>query len=560
MKHKIEQLIRDSIATLQHSGEWLDFALPVIDVTRPKSETFGDYTSNIALVLAKFVGESPMEIAEVLKETILNLLDGGQDNNFEAQNGDVGSGLPRFARKDRVSKIEVVQPGYINFTLKQEYFTELVQGIVREQGEFGSIKTGAGKKVLIEFISANPTGPIHLGNARGGPSGDILANVLEKTGCNVDREYYVNDFGNQVRVLGHSILKDEEAQYKGDYVDDLAIKLDSAHIAHTPVEVGFWAARTILDTIIKPTCEKAGIHFQNFFSERELHTSGAVDVVLQELKEKDLAYEQDNALWFRSTQFGDDKDRVLVKSDDEKSKTYTASDLAYHKNKLSRDYDLLINIQGADHLSQAAVVKRFVEDVLGAKDQLHLIVTQFVRIIKDGIEVKMSKRKGVYFAWDDLIEEVGRDAVRFIFASYAPTSHIDFDINVAREQSNQNPVYYVQYAHARIASILRKASEMNFVAQQVDEYVWHEKEIALVRELALFPELIEDIARSYEVHRLPHYAIALADKFHSFYSACKVIDEAHPNETAMRLKIVSATKIVLSETLRLIGVSAPEKM
>ena len=532
-----------SIEGLQQGGLWPSFAAPAIEVTRPKSESFGDATTNVALILAKLVGKSPMMIAEELKNDLLKRSQEDKDSFIES--------------------VTVAAPGYINFMFSQKYFNETVREILQDKDAFGKSDIGGGKRVLVEFISANPTGPIHLGNARGGPSGDALAHVLEKSGYAVDREYYVNDFGNQVRVLGHSILKDGEAQYRGDYVDALAKQLQTESFEKTPVAIGYWAAGHILESIIKPTCEKAGVHFQNWFSEKSLHDNGDVDRVLADLKEKDLAYEKEDALWFRSTLFGDDKDRVLMKSDESKSKTYTATDLAYHENKLSRGYDVLINIQGADHLSQAAVVKRFVEEVLGAKDKLHLIVTQFVRILKDGVEVKMSKRKGIYFAWDDLIEEVGKDAVRFIFTSYAPTSHINFDIDLAREQSNKNPVFYVQYAHARISGILEKAKESGLEVEEAvveNEGAMHEKEVALIRELSLFPELIEEIAQSYDVHTLPHYAIRLADKFHSFYNDCKVIDETDKETTASRLRLVAATRIVFAETLRLIGVSAPDKM
>ncbi len=540
MKQEIAGLIQESIEALQKSGAWPDFVVPTIEVSRPKNDGFGDYTTNIALILAKSVGKSPMAIAEEIVEEMLKMPKGNA------------------AVKDAKAAA-----GHINFTLSEQSLNGVVDEILREKSDFGKSAFGGGKRVLLEFISANPTGPIHLGNARGGPSGDTLANALEKSGYLVDREYYVNDFGNQVRVLGHSILKDGEAQYRGDYVDALEQELQKEGFEKTPVAVGHWAAGHILESIIKPTCEKAGVHFQNWFSEKSLHDNGEVNRVLAELKEKDLAYEKEDALWFRSTLFGDDKDRVLVKSDESKSKTYTATDLAYHKNKLSRGYDVLINIQGADHLSQAAVVKRFVEEVLGAKDRLHLIVTQFVRIMKDGVEVKMSKRKGIYFAWDDLIEEVGKDAVRFIFTSYAPTSHINFDIDLAREQSNNNPVFYAQYAHARISSILEKAADAGLMAgdgELSDGGPMHEKEVALIRELSVFPELIEEIAQSYEVHKLPHYAIRLADRFHSFYNDCKVIDETDKETTQRRLRLIAAVRTVLAETLRLIGVSAPEKM
>ncbi len=543
MQEIIREHIQEAIHSLQSDGTWPVFDMPAIEVAPPKEEGRGDYATNIAMVLARLVGRSPMEIAGLIASRL---------QGFVAENSDI-------------EKVEVAAPGYINVTLSKEYFGQSVREILMVASGYGTSSLGDNRRVLLEFISANPTGPIHLGNARGGPSGDTLANVLEKSGYQVDREYYVNDFGNQVRVLGHSVLRDDEAQYRGDYVDALAKQLETADVERDPKAVGFWAAENILETIIKPTCARAGVNFQNWFSEKSLHDGGDVDQVLAELREKDLAYEQENALWFRSTRFGDDKDRVLVKSDEWRSKTYTATDLAYHANKLSRGYDLLINIQGADHLSQAAVVKRFVEEVLGAKGRLHLIVTQFVRILKDGVEVKMSKRRGVYFAWDDLIEEVGKDAVRFIFTSYAPTSHINFDLDLAREQSEKNPVYYVQYAHARMSSIRAKAADSGMMdggtGTDVDfSLIQSPKELDLIRELLRFPSLIAEIAEDYQVHKLPHYAIRLADRFHSFYAECKVIDPEQPELSRSRLALVRATQIVLAETLRLIGVSAPERM
>jgi arginyl-tRNA synthetase len=264
-------------------------------------------------------------------------------------------------------------------------------------------------------------------------------------------------------------------------------------------------------------------------------------------------------LWFKSTEFGDDKDRVLVKSDGKK--TYIAVDLAYHKNKIGRGFDRIINIQGADHHKEAAVIQSFIENILGEKNKFYPMLTQFVRVLKDGKEVKMSKRKGTYYALDDLIEEVGKDAARFIFSSYAPGSHINFDIDLAKERSEKNPVFYVQYAHARICSILQKAKEKNIDFKNTDlSQLTGEKELSLRKELNVFPKLVEEISESYDVHGLPHCAIKLADKFHSFYNDHRVIDEADLGTTQARLMLVNAVRIVLQETLRLIGVDAPEKM
>ncbi len=412
---------------------------------------------------------------------------------------------------------------------------------------------------MIEFISSNPTGPIHLGNGRGGPLGDTLANVLEKSGYKVQREFYVNDYGNQIEILGHSILKDNQAQYTGDYIDKLAQKVP-AGIKNNSREIGYWAASVILEEFIKPTCEKLGIMFDSWFSEKSLQDTGKVEEVLDILKKKQLVYEKGGALWLKSTNFGDDKDRVMVKADG--FKTYLATDFAYHKNKIERGFDKLINIQGADHYKEVEVVKYFVENVLGKKGQLDSILTQFVRIIQNGKEIRMSKRKGVYFALDDLLEEVGKDAVRFIFISYSASSHINFDINLAKEKSEKNPVYYVQYALARISSLLSKIENQKLRIKIGENLslLSHKKELSLIYELNKFPEIIEEIVESYEVHKLPHYAINLADKFHNFYEECRIIDAENPELSNARLNLVNAVRIVLAEALRLMGISTPEHM
>lgn len=535
MKKELEKLLQKTVLSLKNEKKWEEFAMPEIVIDFPKDEKFGDYTTNVAMVLGKELKKRPLEIAGEIKDGILKKI---QDGKFY--------------------KLEVVAPGYINFYLAPKYLQDKIKEINKKGKKFGNSDLGKGKKINIEFVSSNPTGPIHLGNARGGPIGDVLGSVFEKAGYLVEREYYVNDFGNQVEVLGHSILKDSEAQYKGDYIEDLAKKADKK--IKDPITIGHWAAGVIVEEFIKPVCEKFGINFNNWFSEKSLHDSGEVDAIIEFLKEKNLAFEKDGALWFKSTDFGDDKDRVLVKSNGKK--TYIATDLAYHKNKVERGFDKIINIQGADHYKEADVVKSFLENILGEKNKFFPILTQFVQVMKDGQEIKMSKRKGIYYALDDLIEEVGRDAARFILASYSPSSHINFDINMAKERSEKNPVYYVQYAHARICSILAKAQNSKIKVQNFENLslITNEKELGLIKEMNKFPELVEAISANYEVHKLPHYAIRLADKFHSFYDECRVIDEKSPELSRARLILVNAVRIVLAETLELIGVEAPNKM
>lgn len=513
---------------LERTLKELNYKIDEVIVDYPKNDAFGDYTTNVAMILAKEAKKNPLEIAE----EILKLF---QDN------------------KKLFDKVEVVKPGYINFYLSKKYLQELVNEVNKKEDKFGENKTGKGKKIHFDFVSANPTGPVHLGNGRGGPYGDVLGNVFKKNGFEVWKEYYVNDFGNQVKVLGHSVLKDDKAEYKGDYIDDLNKKIKSKD----PFEAGQEAARIIIDEIIKPSMEKLGINFDKYFSEKSLHDSGEVKKVFDDFKERELIYEKEGALWFKASEFGDEKDRVVRKSTGEI--TYFGGDIAYHKNKFERGFDRLIDIWGADHHGDVKRVKGAVE-ALSQRGKLEIILTQMLKVIQDGKEVKMSKRKGTYVSMDDLIDEVGSDAVRFFFLMYSADTHMTFDLNLAKERSEKNPVYYVQYAHARICSILEKAKELKLKESEKLELLTHEKELGLIRELNKFPEIIEDISKSYEVHRLPYYVMSVADKFHSFYNDCLVIDEENPELTGARLKLIDAVRITIKEALRILGVKAPNKM
>jgi len=501
-------------------------------------EGMGDYSCNVAMKLAKILGKNSKELG---LEMIELLAEYTRENEY-------------------IDKVEIAGAGFLNFYLKDDHFQSLIDEINRSGSNYGQLDPEKKEKVMVEFVSANPTGPIHLGNGRGAPFGDTLASILEKAGQEVWREYYVNDFGNQIKILGHSVLKDEKAEYKGEYIE----KLHKENKLTDAFEVGQWAAGKILKEIIQPSMENLGIKFNEYFSEKKLHESGQVEAVIKILQERKLIYQKDGAFWFQAMEFGDEKDRVIRKSTGEL--TYFGGDIAYHKNKFERGFDRVINVWGADHHGDVKRVLGAVE-AIGHKDKLEIILTQMVRVIKDGQEYKMSKRQGTYISVDDLIDEVGKDAVRFIFLTYSNNAHINFDIDLAKDRSEKNPVYYVQYAHARICSILRKSQTLNSKFQtnskseiQNLKLLANERELELLKHLNKFPELIDDMAKWREVHHLPAYLIRLADKFHGFYADCQVINEDDLMMTATRIELVRAVKTVLAEGLRLLGVSAPEKM
>jgi len=526
MKKQLAEIIKKVVLEL-FNLEQADFV-----VEHPKDEKFGDYATNVAMVLAKKLGKSPMEIAENLKSQISNL------------------------KIANLAKIEVVAPGYINFYLSEKYFQNKVVEINSEKEKFGKSEIGKGVKINNEFISANPTGPLTVGNGRGGFCGDVISRVLRKTGFEVVNEYYVNDAGGQVLKLGHSVLKDEEAAYTGEYIDELNRKYGDL----TDVkEIGQVAAKEVLENIIqKVVAEKMQISFDVWMSEKKIQDEKFVERSIEILKEKNLTYESEGALWLKTTEFGDDKDRVLIKGDGQKS--YFAGDCGYMLNKIERNFSRLIMGLGADHHGYISRL-RAVAKALGFEGDFRFVISQLVRIVKDGKEARMSKRAGNVVNVDELIDAVGSDVTRFFFLMYSPDTHMSFDLGLAQEKSQKNPVFYVQYAHARICSVIRKASENNIVFENSDlSAIVDEKELSLIRELNKFPELVEELSQNYEVHKLPYYAIKLADKFHSFYNACKVIDEENLELTKARLNLITAVKIVLAETLDLIGVSAPEKM
>jgi arginyl-tRNA synthetase len=518
---------------------------PLIPLDIPESSSYGDYSTSIVLPLAKEIlarrlAKSPRELAEKIVLKIKN----------------------KKQAAETFKKIEVAGPGFINFFLSPKYLQKQVAEILRQKEKYGSLDIGKGQKAQVEFISANPTGPLTVGNARGGFWGDVLGNVLGKAGFKTEKAYYINNYGMQVLTLGHSVLKDSEAKYKGDYIDRLnqEIKEKDAYRA------GEKAAKSIIEELIKKTVEKMGIKFDEWIFETWLYQTGRVKKALAVLGKKELLYEKDEATWFKSLTFGDQRDRVVVKKND--WYTYLAGDAGLHYYKFTeKKFDKVINIWGADHFGDVAGLKAVVE-ALGHKGKLDIILLQFVTLLEKGEKLKMSKRAGVFVTMDELLDIVGRDVARFFFLQKSADTHLNFDVELAKEQSEKNPVYYVQYAYARICSILKnyelgstKKRRIDFSKLQTSYFriLNHPSELTLIKQLIRLPEVVEDTARDYQVQRLPQYALDLATVFHQFYRDCRVIGE-NKDLTKARLALIQATQIVIKNTLDLMGISSPEKM
>ena len=544
VKKKIEAALKQAVAQMGYHVDDI-----VCDISQNPS--FGDYTSNIPLQLSKSKTvenkQSPLMIAKELGVRVK-----GAESSGEWLN-----------------KVEVAGAGFLNFFIKPEILAQDLAEILKKGSQFGKNNLGVDKKVQVEFISANPTGPLTLANGRGGALGDALANILIYSGYSVEREFYVNDTGNQVRLLGASVkaaagvIEPAENHYQGGYIKDLIgpfqDKLDLADL-----ELGYLVADYLLERQMKPAIERLGVHFDEFYSERSLHNNNKLDQVLNLLREKQLLYEKDGAIWFKSTQFADDKDRVLITSEVEtgqKRPTYYLTDIAYHIEVFSEGVNKKINLWGADHHSYAIRFKGVME-ALGYKDRLDVILMQMVKLYKEGKEVKMSKRAGNFVTLDELLDQVSQDVARFFFLMYAPNSHINFNLDLAQEASQKNPVYFVQYAHARMSGILEKGAgveSMGYSAKWlgllVDPY-----ETALIKHLLGFPGLVESIAKSYKVHSLTEYCIALADLFHKFYEYCPVLNTQNEELKTSRSSLVQAAQTVLANALGLMGISAPHKM
>ncbi|WP_188207645.1 arginine--tRNA ligase [Alkalibacillus aidingensis] len=527
--------------------------MPEVVLETPKDKAHGDYATNMAMQLARIAKKNPRQIAE---EIVANI-------DQEAAS---------------VKEIEIAGPGFINFFMDTSYLTDVIETIFDQGSDYGQSNNGEGKRVQIEFVSANPTGTLHLGHARGAAYGDTLANVMEKAGYQVEREYYINDAGNQIDNLAKSIearyfevLGEEkempEDGYQGRDIIELAKQLVEEHGDHflqQEEEERLQAFRKygldyLLDRI-KQDLEDFRVPFDSWFSETSLYTNGLVEQAVETLRDKGYIYEADGAVWFRSTDFGDDKDRVLVKQDG--TYTYLTPDIAYHQNKIDRGFDQLINIWGADHHGYVSRMQAAIQALGNPKDILDIKIAQMVNLFENGEKVKMSKRTGKAVTMKELIEEVGLDATRYFFIMRSNDSHLDFDMDLAKSESNDNPVYYVQYAHARICSMLRQAEEKGIhVEDEVNlSLLTAEKEVDLLKRLGDYPQVISEAATKKMPHRIPQYVFDLASDLHSFYNAEKVLDLENIELTQARIALMKAVRTVIADALDLIGVHAPDQM
>jgi arginyl-tRNA synthetase len=534
-------LERTRSAAGQGDAEW--------EVRRAERREHGDFASNVAMKLAGSWRQPPRDIATTLAEQLVKA---------------DGSGM--------IARAETAGPGFLNVWLSTEYVAQSVDRI-RELGDaYGRRAAEAGRHINVEFVSANPTGPLTIGNARGAFVGDLLCRVLEAVGHRVTREYYFNDFGTQVENLGGSVLAVKRGEplpedgYPGDYVNDLAEQVPDElwqHVEQQPDEasplLGEWASERVRAGI-EASLERLGVRFDVWKSEGSLHDEGWVQRGIERVREAGLAYEDEGALWFRSTAFGDDKDRVILRSNGQP--TYFAADIGYLVEKFSRGFDELVYVWGADHHGTVVRLRGAAQALGMDADQVRVLLVAWVRFVRDGQEISMSKRSGEFITLNELLDEVGADAARWFFASRSPSTGIDFDIELARSQSSDNPVYYVQYAHARICSILRKAQELGIApaASIAGSLADDEVALGLARDLLDLPDVILDAAAVRETQGITTYATALATRFHAYYRDRRVVDPDDPETSAARLALVEATRSTLAAALGLLGISAPESM
>ena len=553
MKEQLRACILKGIEGCFADGTLTSGALPAVSVEKPAHPEHGDFATNVAMQMAKPERKSPRAIAEILVAKL------------------AGS-------SELIRSLEIAGPGFINFFIKDDAWRKTLVAIDAQGSDYGRSSVGAGKKVQVEFVSANPTGPLHIGHGRGAATGDAVASLLAAAGFEVQREYYINDAGNQMNTLGLSgllryreILGEEvafpENCYQGDYIKEIArdaVTKYGDRFLKAPQEEGVaFFAKMGGDLILKGIDEDLqsfGVRLDNWFSEQSLFDDGKVASAIDEMKAKGLIYEQDGALWFKTTDYGDDKDRVVVRSNG--VTTYFASDIAYHREKFSRGFDWVIDVWGADHHGYVPRLKGIVQGLGRDPEDLGIILVQLVSLLRDGVPVAMSTRSGEFVTLKEVVDEVGRDAARFFFLMRRSDSQLDFDLELAKRQSTDNPVYYVQYAHARIKSIFETARERGFepAFENVQiELLSSADDLSLVKKLSVYPEILEAAALNFEPHRITYYLQELAGEFHSFYNKSRVITE-EPALTQARLFLLHCAAITLKNALTVLGISAPERM
>ncbi|OED33309.1 arginine--tRNA ligase [Planococcus maritimus] len=548
---QVQQNIKQAIAEAVQKAGLTEEPIQV-QLESPRDKANGDYATNVAMQLTRLAKKPPRAIAEAIVE------------NLDTQSANI-------------EKVEIAGPGFINIVIQKDYLNDVIKTVLEQGAEYGRSNAGNSQRIQVEFVSANPTGDLHLGHARGSSVGDSMCNILDLAGYDVSREYYINDAGNQINNLALSIEgryfealgKGEsmpEDGYRGQDIIDIAAALVEEHgdkFLNMTEQERYKAFREhgLKVELAKLQKDLADfrVHFDVWYSETSLYENGKIDAALKKLRDNGHIYEEDGATWFRSTTFGDDKDRVLIKNDG--TYTYLTPDVAYHEDKIQRGFDKLINIWGADHHGYIPRMKAAIEALGYDRDTLEVSIIQMVQLYKDGEKMKMSKRTGKAVTMRELVELVGLDAVRYFFAMRSGDSHMDFDLDLAVSQSNENPVYYSQYAHARICSILRQAAEQNFTASTEHlELLTDEKEIEVLKKIGDFPQVIADAAKLRAPHRVTTYIHELASNFHSFYNANKVLDASNEDMTRARLALIEGVKTTLANALKTVGVQAPEKM
>ncbi len=552
IKGEIEKLTGEALKETLKSRKMNLEELPEVSVERSKEDKFGDYSTNIALLLGKKINDSPVNVASDIIRHIKN-------NDF-------------------FSEIKVVPPGFINFFVKNGKLQGVLKAILDENKKFGYFKS-RNEKVQVEFVSANPTGPLHVGHGRGAAIGDCIANVLSAYGYEVCREYYLNDAGAQIDTLGVSVkyryleLLDQKENfpdkwneyptYQGEYVKEIAREIKNKYgDGWREKEIGVFSRFAVegMTRGIKEDLEIFGVSFDRWFKESELHQKKEIDKILKILEKKGYIEHKDGAVWFKSSLFGDAKDRVIIRQNN--APTYLASDIAYHAQKF-KHYNQVVNVWGADHHGYIQRMKAAAEALGYKPEDLRIVLVQLVKLSREGEIISMSTRSGEFITLRELLDEVGKDAARFIFMTRRSDAQLEFDLELAKKKSLDNPVYYIQYAHARLCSILRLAEEKKINLQKLNtaglELLQQKEELNLIKLLVQFPDVIEDAARALEPHRLTVYLMEIAQSFHSFYNIHRVItDEA--DLTLARLSLIKSIQIVIENALGLLGVAAPEKM
>jgi arginyl-tRNA synthetase len=569
VQEKVTNALKGALSGAREKGQLRMESWPTVSLDAPKRPEWGDLATTVAMALAASEQRAPYDIAQIIVDNLP-----GRDQLFE--------------------RIEIVRPGFLNMTVKPSVWLEVLRDIERHAAAYGQTDVGTGKRVLLEYVSANPTGPLHVGHGRGAAVGQALARMLKAVGYDVVSEYYINDAGRQIKLLGASVyaryrelvgqaLPFPEDGYHGTYINAVAERLlatEGPHLATLSAEEAerYCRERAYQDllALIRSDLLLFGMEFDSWLSEAALIASGAVETAFADLKQQDLLFEEDGAVWFRSSTFGDEKDRVVRKQDGEC--TYLASDIAYHRDKLQRGYDLLIDVWGADHHGYIPRMQAVMQAYGHPKDRLQVVLVQLVKLLRGGAEVKMSKRTGEFITMREVIEEVGADAAKFFFLMRDSKSQLEFDLELAKQHSSDNPVYYVQYAHARIASLWRVAASRGIVCPPASEtdlsVLTDPDELGLIRKVSAYPDMLQASALAFEPHRVTYYLQQLAALLHTFYNKHRIMPPAldhdggetalnealSPQITAARLVLMRQVQQVLRNGLAVLGIAAPEQM